>query len=136
MQAALQHLHRRLDHLVVHADGAGGQRHVLQAQGLDQVGAQRAHGLHAQALDAARRVVAGQRSQVDQADGLDQPRGLEFLLDRAAVRQTGRAAVGRALVDVDMVDPAQVQWDRFVALEVGDDGHNRFLPWESGFTPR
>jgi hypothetical protein len=100
---------------VVHADGAGGQ--VVQAQGLHQVGAQRAHRLHAQALDAARGVVAAEGRQVDALDRLDQPGGLVVLLDRAAVRQAGGAAVGGVAVDLEVVDPAQVEADGRVTFE-------------------
>ena len=78
--------------------------------------------LRAQALDAARGVVAGQRGQVDALDGADQPGGLVFLLDRAAVRQAGGAAVGGVAVDLEVVDPAQVEADGRVAFEIRGSG--------------
>src|SRR5205085_2411598 len=74
--------------------------------------------------------------QVDALDGLHQPRRLVFLLDGAAVGQAGGAAVGGVAVDLEVVDPAQVEADGRVTFEIQVLGHSRAVPLERGLTPR
>ena len=72
------------DHGGIDADGADLGRRVGEAERLDEVVAQRPAGLGAEAVHAARRVVAGQRGEVDAGERLDEPGGLELLLHGAA----------------------------------------------------
>src|SRR5580658_7180853 len=61
--------------------------------------------LGAEAAHALGRIVAGKRGEVDAGHRLHEPGGLVFLLDRAAGRQRRGAALDRARVDADVLEP-------------------------------
>ncbi|MCU0990609.1 MAG: hypothetical protein MUE63_13730 [Xanthomonadales bacterium] len=107
--AAGQLLHRDLDEIVVDADGGRRDAEVRDSQGGQDVAPHRAHRLLAQSPHPSRRVVAGQRRQVDAADGLQQPGGLVVLLDGAAGADRRRATFDGAAVDTDAADPFGVE---------------------------
>ncbi len=61
--------------------------------------------LGAEPAHAPRRVVARKRRQVDAGHGLYEPRRLPFLLDRPARGQRRGAALDRARIDADALEP-------------------------------
>ncbi len=87
------------DHGRVDADRGDGRRSVFEAERGEEVVAQGAARLGAEAADALGRVVAGERGEIDAGQRLHQPGGLVFLLDRAAGGQRRGAALDRARVD-------------------------------------
>ena len=105
--AALQLRHRRRHHLVIDADGA--DLEFAQAQCTHQVRPQGPTRLRTQSVDAAGRVVAGQRGQVHALHGFHEPGSLEVLLHRSPRGQTARAALHGRLVDADRAHTRQVK---------------------------
>ena len=99
---AVRH-HGRID-----ADRADG-RHVVEPERLDQIAAQRIPRLGAEPLHARRRVVAGERGQVDAGDRLHQPRRLPFLLHRAPRGQRRGAPLDGGEVDARVLDPVGME---------------------------
>ena len=118
-RGAFQRADGGFDHLVVDADGAGGQ--AGHAQLFQHPGRDGLAGLGAEALDAACGVVAGKGGEVDEADRLQKPGGLVFLLHRAAAGQGGGAAFDGGGVGLHGGDPVKVQRHAGVA-GMGDLG--------------
>ena len=106
------------DHGRIDADGGDGRRRVGEAEGGEEVVAQRAARLGAEAADALGRVVAGERGEIDAGQRLHQPGGLVFLLDRAAGGQRRGAALDRAGVDADALEPGGVERNARIARPV------------------
>jgi hypothetical protein len=65
--------------------------------------------LGAEPLDAAGRVVARERRQIHAAHRLEQPRRLPCVLDGAAARKRLDAALDRAQIDANRIDPAAIE---------------------------
>ena len=95
--------HRRID-----ADRAD-SRHVIEPKRLDEIAAERIPGLGAEPLDAARRVVAGERGQVDAGDRLHQPRRLPFLLHRPPRGHRRGAPLDGGKVHARILDPVGME---------------------------
>ena len=102
---AFERLDGGRDHGRIDADRADRRRRVGQPERGEEVVAQRPPRLGAEAADALGRVVAGERGEIDAGQRLHQPGGLVFLLDRAAGRQGRGAALDRARVDADALEP-------------------------------
>ena len=76
--------------------------------------------LRAQAAHAILGVFAGERGEVHQRDGLQQPRCLPFLLHRPPAAERCDAALHRGAVDARALDPVSVVRRAFDAGEVGE----------------
>ena len=109
---------RRLDHRRIDADRADRRRVVGEAERGDEFVVERPARLGAQAAHAARRVVAGERRQVEAGQRAHQPRGLVVLLDRAASGQARGAALDGAGVDGDRLEPRRFERDAGVAQTI------------------
>ncbi len=114
---ALESAQSRFDERMVDAHGGGLQieffdpetLHELLLEGLARFRAQPAHALV--------RVVAGERGQIHTGNRAQQPGNLPVFLHCAAGDECLRAALDRAGVDADGVDPIEVQQDAAVRLQ-------------------
>src|SRR5690606_11783923 len=70
---ALEGLHRRRNHLVVHAHRADLDAQVRDPELFEEIASDRVDSLGAQAPHAAGSVITSQRRQVDEGYGLEQP---------------------------------------------------------------
>ena len=102
---AFERLHRRADHGRIDADRRDRGLKVRETERGEKLLAQGTARLGAEAAHALGRVVAGKRREVDAGHRLHEPGGLVFLLDRAAGRQRRGAALDRARVDADVLEP-------------------------------
>jgi hypothetical protein len=94
-------------HVVIDADGAGGDRG--QAERLEDVGAHGLARLGAEPPHAALGVVTGERREVDERDGAGEPRGLVRLFHRAPPGQGCRAALDGRGVGLHARNPVEVE---------------------------
>ena len=89
----------------------------------EQVVAQRPARFGAEPADAARRVVAGERRQVDAGHRLHEPGRLIGLLHRAPRDKRRRAPLDRARVDADALEPGGIERrSRIAGTIVADQG--------------
>ena len=108
-------LDRHRDQVVVDTDRRHRDPEVGSAEPLEDVGPNRLPRLRAEAAHVSRRVVAGERRQVDGRDGPQQPGGPPGLLDRAPGREGHRPPFDRGPVDPGLPNPAEVERDPRVA---------------------
>ena len=120
---AFQRLHRGGHHGGINADGTDGG-HGGEAEAGDDVIAQRALRLGAEAVDAARRVVTRQGREVDALEGLHKPCGLVVLLDRAACGEARGAALRGGEVHLHVLEPVEGQGCSGVARDGGEAGRS------------
>ena len=113
------------DHRGIDADRGDGRRRVAEAERCEDVLVERLSRLGAQAMHPSRRVVAGERRQIEAAQRPDQPRGLIFLLDRAPGGKARRAPLDGAGVDPDGLEPRDVEGDAGIARAVVPGGRER-----------
>jgi hypothetical protein len=74
--------------------------------------------LGAEAPHVARRVVAGERGEVDERDRAQQPRGLPLLLHRAARAHGGGTPLDGAAVHADGAHHVEVEGGAGIALDM------------------
>ena len=102
---ALERLDRGPNHGRIDADRGDRQAQVGKIERCKQLVAERMARLGAEPAHAARRVVAGERREVDAGHRLHEPRRLIFLLDGPARGQGRGAALDRARIDADALEP-------------------------------
>ena len=103
---------------VVDAHRADLDAEVLDAERVGEVVAQRMARLGAEAPHVARRVVAGERREIDQRDGAQQPRRLPLLLHGAARRNRRGAALDGAAIHANRAHDVEVERHARIALDV------------------
>ncbi len=93
---------------VIQADR--GDRERLEAESFQDVLSDWPLRFRAQPIDAARRIAAVERGQIDAPDGIDMRAHLRGLLEWPIRAERGDTRLGSAPIDADLVDEPSIEW--------------------------
>lgn len=108
--AATEGAARIVDATVVDADGSD-LRRLGEAEGGDQLRAERLARFGAEAQDAGGGVAAFEGGEVDAGEGAQEPGGLPLALDGAAGGEGGGALFGGGAIDAGFAEPGEIEGD-------------------------